>query len=87
MATRKQRARKHARRVQHGLAARQARQEALASAPAVMSRDTLHEHMGAHGFEQDERGKWRRVLRPPSLPWRHDRKRGPVLRPKKKRRR
>lgn len=84
MATRKQRAATHARRVQHGLAVRQAREEALDSRPAVGSLGKMNEHMQAAGFEQDERGKWRRHFQRPRA--RHDRKRGPVLKRSKKRR-
>lgn len=87
MASRRQRARKQARRVQHGLAAQQARHEALATAPSIVSPGALREHMEEHGYEQDHRGKWRRVWTAVTSAGRAPgQRRGPVLKPKKRRR-
>ena len=60
MATRRQRAARHTRRVQHGLDARAKRAEALASLPAVASMKEIDQQMAESGYERDERGKWRR---------------------------
>lgn len=60
MATRRQRSRRHAQRVHHVRAQRARLRAALQTAPPLLNKKAMQEHMWVCGYYPDLKGRWKR---------------------------